>query len=53
MLMIHSATVPVFVDAGMGLIRFGGHVPKCGYDVHTDGRNPKEATSASSIRRRF
>jgi transposase len=25
------------------LIRFGGHLPKGGYDVHTNGRDDKEA----------
>ena len=30
----------------MGLIRFRGHFPKGGYDVHTDGRDPQEATPA-------
>ena len=34
----------------MGLIRFRGHFPKGGYDVHTDGRHFQEATPASPIR---
>ena len=37
----------------MGLIRFGGHLPKGGYDVQTDGRAPHEPTSAPAIRRRL
>jgi hypothetical protein len=28
--------------APLGLIRFGGHLPKGGYDVHDDGREPEE-----------
>jgi hypothetical protein len=26
----------------VGLIRFRGHFPKGGYDVHTDGRHDEE-----------
>ena len=35
---------------GLGLIRFGGHLPRGGYDVHDHGRDPHEATSASPVR---
>jgi hypothetical protein len=35
---------------GLGLIRFGGHLPKGGYDVQTDGRAPQEPASAPAIR---
>ena len=34
----------------LGLIRFRGHFPKGGYDVHTDGRDPQESRRP---RRRF
>jgi hypothetical protein len=36
--------------APVGLIRFGGHLPKGGYDVQTDGRAPQEPASAPAIR---
>jgi hypothetical protein len=29
----------------LGLIRFGGHLPKGGYDVPTDGRVPQTPTA--------
>ena len=34
---------------GVDLIRFGGHLPKGGYDVQTDGRHPP-APAAPAIR---
>jgi hypothetical protein len=33
------------------LIRFGGHLSKGGYDVHTDGQDPSKPAPASAIRR--
>jgi hypothetical protein len=35
----------------VGLIRFRGHFPKGGYDVHTDGRNDfKEPAPTPAVR---
>src|SRR6185436_9500792 len=34
----------------MGLIRFGGHLPKGGYDVQTDCRIPQKPAAAPTIR---
>jgi hypothetical protein len=36
--------------AVMDLIRFGGHLPKGGYDVQTDGRQPQAAAHAPTVR---
>jgi hypothetical protein len=33
----------------LGLIRFRGHFPKGGYDVHNHARGPQEATTASPV----
>lgn len=35
-------------DSGVDLIRFGGHLPKGGYDVPTDGRH-SEAPAAPAV----
>ena len=35
---------------GVRLIRFRGHLPKGGYDVHTDGRHLQESASAPAVR---
>ena len=35
--------VTVLDVRSVGLIRFRGHFPKGGYDVHTDGRNNSQA----------
>ena len=34
----------------LGLIRFRGHFPKGGYDVHTDGRDDQEPAAAPAVR---
>ena len=34
--------------AGLGLIRFRGHIPKGGYDVH-DGQNNEAPASAPAV----
>jgi hypothetical protein len=36
--------------ADVRLIRFGGHLPKGGYDVHTDGRDLHEPASTPAVR---
>src|SRR5262245_12763731 len=33
----------------LGLIRFGGHLPKGGYDVQTDGRHDEEPASPPAV----
>lgn len=33
------------ISARLRLIRFGGHRPRGGYDVHSDGRDPQAAAS--------
>lgn len=46
-------TVPFVMPAIMtevGLIRFGGHFLKGGYDVPTDGKEPQESTTAPAVR---
>jgi chemotaxis response regulator CheB len=34
----------------VGLIRFRGHFPKGGYDVHTDGRDDQEPAVTPAVR---
>ena len=34
----------------LGLIRFRGHFPKGGYDVHTDGRDDQESAVTPTVR---
>jgi hypothetical protein len=38
-------------DSVLDLIRFGGHLPKGGYDVPTDGRHTEAAPPASPVHR--
>jgi len=40
-------------EIGLGLIRFCGHFPKGGYDVHTDGRHLQESARAPAVRWRL
>jgi hypothetical protein len=35
---------------GLRLIRFGGHLPKGGYDVQTDGRDDQKPASTPTVR---
>ena len=35
---------------GLGLIRFGGHLPKGDYDVPTDDRRPQEPAPPPAVR---
>jgi len=44
-----SLTLNGAIKTVMDLIRFGGHLPKGGYDVQTDGRHP-QAPAAPAIR---
>ncbi len=43
---IATTTVREVHPDGVGLIRFGGHLPYEGYDVQTDGRHSKAARQA-------
>ena len=37
-------------DGGLDLIRIGGHLPKGGYDVQTNGRQSQAAAQAAAVR---
>jgi DNA-binding NtrC family response regulator len=41
---------PVIRRDAVRLIRFGGHLPKGGYDVQTDGRDDQKPASTPTVR---